>query len=231
MSKLTKEFVIQKYIRDGYSAVQIGRELSISTAAVCAFMKRHGIKARSLSDAQRNRFKWFQHPAELNRKLSNIIIVGELICVEAINTGNIFMFDNKEGILIKLNERGWYESKEGYLFGSIKGKRIFAHHLILPQKHGRVVDHADCNTKNNLASNLRYLRHYENIYNQKIREDNTLGVKGVYCDKRRGRWCSYITKEKKRYWLGSYPTAEEAINVRRRAEEIFYPGILKRGVV
>lgn len=56
---------------------------------------------------------------------------------------------------------------------------------------------------------------------------NTSGIKGVYFDKRRGYWYAQITFKKKNYYLGSYKNKEDAVIVRRQAEERLFGGFLE----
>lgn len=59
--------------------------------------------------------------------------------------------------------------------------------------------------------------------------NNTSGVPGVCYDKRNNRWEAKIYFRKVRYYLGSYPTIQEAAAVRKEAERrIHDPEILER---
>lgn len=65
---------------------------------------------------------------------------------------------------------------------------------------------------------------------QKMRDDNTSGVKGVYFNKSRGKWGAYITFQGKTRNLGSYSTIQEAAEARREAEqELFDPYLEAHG--
>lgn len=54
-----------------------------------------------------------------------------------------------------------------------------------------------------------------------IAKNNSSGVRGVYKNKRSGRWCAQITFKGKTKYLGSYETIMEAQRARERGEEIF----------
>ena len=54
-----------------------------------------------------------------------------------------------------------------------------------------------------------------------IAKNNSSGVRGVYQNKRSGRWCAQITFKGKTKYLGSYGTLLEAKIARERGEEIF----------
>lgn len=59
----------------------------------------------------------------------------------------------------------------------------------------------------------------ERVHEKPPRSNNTSGCTGVY-QRKNGGWAAYINFKKKRYNLGSYKTREEAVEARRRGEEI-----------
>lgn len=61
---------------------------------------------------------------------------------------------------------------------------------------------------------------------KKKRNNNTSGYTGVYYDRFTGKWQAYINFKKKRYWLGRYVDREEAIAVRKQAEEKLFDSFL-----
>lgn len=60
-----------------------------------------------------------------------------------------------------------------------------------------------------------------NQHNDKLRLNNTSGVKGVYRTSR-GKWQAAITIESKRKHLGTFDTIEEAAGVRKEAEALYW---------
>ena len=61
----------------------------------------------------------------------------------------------------------------------------------------------------------------EMLRSRKPFASNTSGVRGVYEDKRRGKWASQITFQGQTHYLGSYLRMEDAVKGRARAEEVF----------
>lgn len=63
---------------------------------------------------------------------------------------------------------------------------------------------------------------------QKVRSDSTTGVKGVWFDKRSGKYCAEIRLSGKKHWLGSFYELSEAEKARKRAEEELYNPVLEK---
>lgn len=61
----------------------------------------------------------------------------------------------------------------------------------------------------------------ESIRSRRISVSNSSGIRGVYKNKRTGRWAAQITFQGKTRYLGSYDSLEEAAKAREKAEEIF----------
>lgn len=64
------------------------------------------------------------------------------------------------------------------------------------------------------------------LQSRKSRSDNTSGFRGVY-QASNGKWKAGIGLQKKRYYLGTYSTFEEAVSARIRAEELLHDGFLE----
>jgi hypothetical protein len=71
-----------------------------------------------------------------------------------------------------------------------------------------VVDHKDCNPSNNVWTNLREATQRQNIWNSRIKSNNTSGYKGVTRDKK--RWTARIMANYQKVHLGTFDTKEEA---------------------
>lgn len=61
----------------------------------------------------------------------------------------------------------------------------------------------------------------EGIQSKKISCANTSGVRGVYFNKKRGKWIAQIMFQGKCYYLGGYNKLEDAAKARARGEEMF----------
>ena len=65
------------------------------------------------------------------------------------------------------------------------------------------------------------------IKSQKARKNSTTGQRGVSYNNRISKYHAYIGFKKKTYSLVYFNTLEEAINARKRAEEMIYGPFLK----
>ena len=129
------------------------------------------------------------------------------------------IFDYSDGLLIRKLGReidkgvaGFYTPK-GYTKVKI-GKRAYtAHRIIYLWHHGilpEFIDHIDGNRSNNKIENLREATKAENCANQKIRNTNTSGMKGVSWHKANKKWKVAICKNYKSIYLGTYEDYELA---------------------
>ncbi len=121
----------------------------------------------------------------------------------------------------KIKDIRWNHTYYGYVGSNKKG---FLHRYIMGVDKGYEIDHINHNTLDNRRQNLRICTRQQNGRNQKIRTDNTSGVKGVYYskDKRKKRWRALIFINGKEIHLGRYMTKEEATQVREDAEIRYY---------
>lgn len=101
-------------------------------------------------------------------------------------------------------------------------KHIYSHHIIWAIKKGvwpESLDHKDGNGLNNKWDNIKKADSQENNKNLKLYKTNKSGVSGVY--KRGCSWVAHIGSSKNAVWLGSFPSKSEAINARKKAEELY----------
>lgn len=89
---------------------------------------------------------------------------------------------------------------------------FYMQRMILGLERGdkRQADHIDRNTLNNTRENLRIATQQQNAMNAKLRTDNTSGFKGVFYDKRRGRWFAAIRIDGRNKHLGRFSSPKEA---------------------
>lgn len=101
------------------------------------------------------------------------------------------------------------------------------------EKNGFVPRCSSCNREakkenTNLRTYSVYDTNVERIRpNCKLPMNNTSGVKGVRMCKREKRWVAFIGFQKKDYFLGYFDHKEDAIKVRKEAEEMYFGNFLE----
>lgn len=66
------------------------------------------------------------------------------------------------------------------------------------------------------------------ITNAKAASDNVSGVRGVYYDRRNGKWRARLRFQGKFYNLGTYERMDDAVEARRKAEEEIWGTFLEQ---
>jgi hypothetical protein len=112
--------------------------------------------------------------------------------------------------------------KRHYATCKIRGMTVYMHRMVMGAQSGETVDHIDGNGLNNSRENLRFVVPSQNNLNQRAREDNTSGHKGISWCPDREKYQVYINVDRKRKSLGRYRTLEEAIYVRDQAAKKHY---------
>lgn len=122
----------------------------------------------------------------------------------------------------KAGEIATTQGGRGYLKFEWKGEKQYAHRLAWLLHYGewpsRNIDHINGDKSDNRIANLRLCDHQQNGRNRSEPGHNTSGVKGVYWDAKRDRWCSEIMLSRKKRFLGSFAAKYDAIIARKQAE-------------
>lgn len=120
----------------------------------------------------------------------------------------------------KCSNYKWSYCNGGYVI--CESKNILLHRFIINCNKDMFVDHINHNKLDNRKSNLRMCSQQENNQNKGIQSNNTSGCPGVNYRKDRGKWRAYICINGKQTHLGFFNTKEEAIKVRKEAEEKYF---------
>lgn len=110
----------------------------------------------------------------------------------------------------------WSIDGNGYLMAHKLNKSL--HTLLVKSGIGEVVDHENQNKLDNRKSNLRVTTKSVNAINSKMNTNNKTGFKGVFYNKSKDRYISYLTIHKKRVNLGSYLNLHDAVVARLKGE-------------
>ena len=103
---------------------------------------------------------------------------------------------------------------KGYLVIGLCGFHYRAHRLAWLYVYGSwpddQIDHINLDKADNRICNLRQANNSENLENRGVQKNNKSGFIGVCFAKRENKWLATITKNKVKYKLGFFDTAEEA---------------------
>lgn len=145
---------------------------------------------------------------------------------ERIDKGWNTRYENKL-VAIRLDKRGYRQ------ICIAPFSNMFAHRIAWLHVFGSwpadEIDHINGDPLDNRISNMRVVNRQQNMINQKLRKDNTSGVKGVSLHKKSNMWHVHINVDKKIKVLGTFRTIEEAASVRKQAE-IKYHGEYARKI-
>lgn len=115
----------------------------------------------------------------------------------------------------------WHVDANQYVLAKIDGTEIKQHRLILgiqSDSPSIEVDHINHDTCDNRRSNLRIVNRSQNCINERTPLTNTSGRKGVYWSKPAQKWCAQINIDKRRIYLGSFESFNDACQARAEAE-------------
>lgn len=107
---------------------------------------------------------------------------------------------------------GYLHKKNKYYYICIDYKHYKLHRLAWLYTYNelpKVIDHINGDSLDNRISNLRKCTFQENMYNQKLRIDNSTGVKGIRLSSH-GKWRVVITSNKIVHHFGYFDDFFEA---------------------
>lgn len=135
--------------------------------------------------------------------------------------------NSRGGIAKPGAEAGW-RTNGGYRTVTVRQRDIKAHRLVWLFAHGRwpdgQIDHINGDRSDNRIENLRDVTPAQNNQNHHgLRPDNTSGVKGVYWDKRRSKWCVQISANRKHIHVGQFDSKEDAAHAAAVARTKYHP--------
>lgn len=129
-----------------------------------------------------------------------------------------------------LNKYKWklqkgYACRNAYI-DTARGVHIYKlksmHRVIMDAPEGLTVDHINRNRLDNRKSNLRLCTMAQNLKNVPIRDTNKSGYKGVYLEKRTGKYYSQISNDSKAIHLGTFNTKWEAYSAYKKASKKYH---------
>lgn len=112
--------------------------------------------------------------------------------------------------------RVWRLNNEGYVVSQNKKGRAYLHRALLAAASGTRVDHVNGDPMDNRRANLRLCEAAQNSWNRGATRANRLGVKHVWYQAKRKRYCAAITCRGERRFA-RFKTLAEAADWARRA--------------
>lgn len=124
--------------------------------------------------------------------------------------GNYCLIDTED--LEKIKPYCFHKNHYGYFKSTTLNSSI--HRLIMDCPDGMVVDHINHNTLDNRKCNLRICTQQENLRNKKS--------KGICYHKKAKKYVAYIIVDGKQKYLGLFKDIDDAIIVRKEAEQKYF---------
>ena len=135
------------------------------------------------------------------------------------------LFDYEDGKLYwkgRRNKEAGSVGNRGYRCICINYRKYMAHRLIWIM-HGNdpveMLDHIDGDQLNNRIENLRPVTNSQNQRTQKLRKDNTSGIKGVSWLNAHKRWAGQVWHKGKLYRAGYFKDKDECAAAVRELRE------------
>lgn len=136
--------------------------------------------------------------------------------------GEEFWFDLED--YDKIKKYSWYKHSHGYIVSKSK-EVVYLHRLVLDLNDSNIVPdhiHGKKSRYDNRKSNLRVATYSQNGMNSATPTNNSSGVTGVCWNSKRNKWESYIMINRKKKNLGRFNNFEDAVAVRKEAEEKYF---------
>lgn len=110
----------------------------------------------------------------------------------------------------------------GKLNGKARYKRVYLHRLINNTPDDLETDHINRDKLDNRKANLRTVNRGQNNRNRDGYKNNLVGVAGINWYGSLGKYRALIVVNKARIHLGYFDRVEEAIAIRKLAEQKYY---------
>lgn len=170
--------------------------------------------------ARYQKYKSFDLPGRAHPPICSFEIEGETLTITTAKKEKI-LADAEDFEILK--DLSWRLNSNGYAVSGSRGSDVYMHRLVMKERltEGEEIDHINGDTADNRKKNLRICEHKENLRNLGIQKNNTSGHPGVYLTAT-GKYRAIITADYKAINLGTFDTFEEAVSVRRDAEDRYH---------
>lgn len=161
---------------------------------------------------------------EYKNKKNNKYIEKDNYVVGLLKNGEEFYVDKE--YFESISKYYWNKTKNGYLYTQRKDENIYLHRFIMNKTindsllREDYVDHINHNKLDNRKCNLRIVNQSKNQMNRI--PTNDIKISGVNYDKKTKKYIATINKNKKKIHLGYFEKLDDAIRVRKEAEEKYF---------
>lgn len=184
-----------------------------------------GVAAQSLRNGRSNSCGCLSREmTSLRFKSENIYkITDNYVIGVTRNTQEEFFFDIDD--YKKVKDFTWisyngYITTNNYILDNYP-KTMKLHRLVMNETNPKkAIDHINHNKLDNRKINLRSVSYSQNAMNHSVNKNNRSGVTGVHCSQ--NKWIAKIGLNNEAITLGTFDSKEEAISVRKEAEEKYY---------
>ena len=156
-----------------------------------------------------------------NKKYNKYNLSGDF-GIAYMNNGKKFLFDLED--YNKIKNYCWSENRNKWIQARDKmtDKPIKLSRLIMNFPKDMEVIYLNHDIFDNRKQNLKIVPPIIKSWGTKMYSNNTSGITGVFLNKRRNKWDTYITVNKTRKYLGSYKNKSDAIKARKEAEAKYF---------
>lgn len=118
----------------------------------------------------------------------------------------------------------WFKDSKNYIRGIYNGNKVRLHRFIMNAPDDMLVDHihGEETRNDNRKSNLRIGTNSQNQMNKNLHPEDASYVAGVRWSNKDKKWISFIGLNNKHIYLGSFNNKEDAIKVRKEAEDKYF---------
>lgn len=154
------------------------------------------------------------------KKYNKYDLSGEFGIGWTINTNQTFLFDLED--YEKIKYFCWRESNDGYI---VALDNLLLHRLVMNVLNNPNVeiDHIQHNKNDNRKEKMRIVNTTQNMMNKSLMSNNlSSGITGVTWNKKKNKWQAYISFYGKTLRLGLFDNIEDAMRVRKNAEDKYF---------